>query len=329
MKTFSYSKADTVAAAVHNAASHPGARYIAGGTNLIDLMKDLIEQPDHLVDVSDLKPATIEHLSSGGLLVGAAVKNSDLANHALVRSQYPVLSRAILSGASPQLRNMASTAGNIMQKTRCYYFYDINSKCNKRSPGSGCDALEGFNRMNAVLGTSKHCIAAHPSDMAVAMVCLDAVVHSLGPDGERKTPLTEFYKLPGDTPHVETVLKPNEIITAIELPPQSSNNHWCYLKVRDRASYEFALVSVAAVVSIQSGKIGTVRLALGGVGTKPWRAIEAEALLKGKPPDERVYKNAAEAVMKPAHGYEFNKFKIELAKRTIVRALKVAAGVIV
>jgi xanthine dehydrogenase YagS FAD-binding subunit len=329
MKLFSYSKPQTAASALNEACQRKDARYIGGGTNLIDLMKENVEQPEHLIDVSDLQPVAIETVPGGGIKIGAAVKNSDLADHNLVRSLYPVLSKALVSGASPQLRNMATVAGNIMQRTRCYYFYDIHSACNKRVPGTGCDAIEGYNRMNAVLGGSKHCIAVHPSDMAVAMVCLDAVVHTLGRQGERKIPLVDFYKLPGDTPQIETVLEEHELITALELPPVKANKHWCYLKVRDRASYEFALVSVAAVLELQSGKISRARLALGGVGTKPWRAFDAETFLSGKIPHERVFKEAAGAAMHSAVGYEYNQFKIELGKRTVVRALKIAAGGVV
>jgi len=326
MKIFTYTKAETPQDAIRDAAASSGARYIGGGTNLIDLMKELVERPEHLTDVSQLKTTTIEKSQSGGVIIGGAVKNSDLANHELIRTQYPVLSRALLSGASPQLRNMATTAGNIMQRTRCYYFYDINSKCNKREPGTGCDAIEGYNRMNAVLGGSKHCIALHPSDMAVAMACLDAIVHTISDSGERQIPLNEFYKLPGETPHIETVLKEHELITAVELSPAPTNKHWCYLKVRDRASYEFALVSAAVTLDMVAGKISRAKLALGGVGTKPWRAFNSEKMLSGKAPDEHIFRAVAEDVMKPAVGYEHNQFKIELAKRTIVRALKVASG---
>jgi xanthine dehydrogenase YagS FAD-binding subunit len=327
MKLFTYSQvSDSPATAVKKAADQTDSHYIGGGTNLIDLMKELVVQPSHLVDVSRLDGERVDKLPNGAVLISGTSRNSDVANHELIRQGYPLLSRALLAGASPQIRNMATVAGNLMQRTRCYYFYDIDSACNKRTPGTGCDAIKGYNRMNAILGGSKNCIAVHPSDMCVALACLDAVVHTHGLNGDRKISFSDFYKLPGNSPHIETVLAEHELITAVELPPSKLNNHWCYLKVRDRAAYAFALVSVAAALDIQGGKIKTARLALGGVAPKPWRNLEAERMLVGTAPNERSFKAAAEAIMKDAKTYEYNKFKVELGKRTIVRALKVAAG---
>lgn len=327
MKLFTYSKASgSVGHALEESAGKSGSHYIAGGTNLIDLMKDDIVSPDHLVDITALSCSQIEKLPGGGVKIGALVSNSDLANDSFIRQNYPVLSRALLSGASAQLRNMATVGGNLMQRTRCSYFYDVAGACNKRQPGSGCPAIEGYNRMHSVLGASSKCISAHPSDMCVALAALDATVHLTGEKGDRKVKLIDFHKLPGNTPELETVLLPHELIVAVELPHLGYSKNWCYLKVRDRASYAFALVSAAACLDIEGGKIKSARLALGGVAPKPWRAQEAEKLLVGKAPDERAFKAASEAVMKTARGLEHNKFKIELGKRTIVRALKVAAG---
>lgn len=328
MKVFSYLKANgSISGALQAASSKDGSYYIAGGTNLIDLMKEGVVEPSHLVDINGLEFAQIEKShSGGGIKIGALARNSDVANHQLIRENYPVLSRALLSGASPQLRNMATVGGNIMQRTRCSYFYDVAGLCNKRAPGSGCPAIDGYNRMNAVLGGSKQCIATNPSDMNVALAALDAVVVVAGAKGERRIKLVDFHKLPGDTPHIETALEPAELITAVELPEFGYKKNWCYIKVRDRASYAFALVSVAACLDMEHGKIKSARLALGGVGTKPWRVIEAENVLVGKAPDEAVFKMVAEKIMKPANGYEYNKFKIEMGKRTIVRALKIAAA---
>lgn len=327
MRLFTYSKSGTSAAsAIQECSAREGAHYIAGGTNLIDLMKDDVISPAHLVDVNALSCNKIEKLTGGGVKIGALVTNSDLANDPFIRQDYPVLSRALLSGASAQLRNMATVGGNLMQRTRCSYFYDVASGCNKRKPGSGCPAIEGYNRMHSVLGTSSKCITAHPSDMCVALAALDAVVHISGPGGDRKVKLIDFHKLPGNTPELETVLNPHELIVSVELPRQGFNKNWCYLKVRDRASYAFALVSAAACLEMEGGKIKSARLALGGVAPKPWRAADAEKMLVGKAPEEKLFKAVAEAIMKPAKGYEHNKFKIELGKRTIVRALKVAAG---
>ncbi|MBS1998477.1 MAG: xanthine dehydrogenase family protein subunit M [Cyanobacteria bacterium SZAS LIN-2] len=329
MKLFTYAKAGATAeSAIQEAAGKKGAYYIAGGTNIIDLMKDDVVVPDHLVDITALNCNQIEKIAGGGVKIGAMLSNSDLANDPYIRATYPVLSRAILSGASAQLRNMASVGGNLMQRTRCSYFYDVAGDCNKRKPGSGCPAIEGYNRMHSILGASNKCISAHPSDMCVALAALDATVHLAGPAGERKVKLLDFHKLPGNTPEIENVLAPHELIVAVELPPTPAafGKNWCYLKVRDRASYAFALVSAAACLELEGGKIKSARLALGGVAPKPWRAADVEKMMVGKPADEKTFKAAAEAVMKSAKGYEHNKFKIELGKRTIVRALKVAAG---
>jgi len=308
MKPFSYERPVDVEAAAKAVADHPGARFIAGGTNLIDLMKVRVETPTHLVDVNRLPLDRIEEADGGGLRIGALVRNSTLAGDRRVREKYPVLSEAILAGASGQLRNKATTGGNLLQRTRCLYFYDRDKPCNKREPGSGCSALQGINRMNAVLGASNACIAVHPSDMAVAMAALDAGVETLSADGAtRVIPIGEFHTLPGTKPHIETMLNPGELITAVTLPPPPPGGQ-AYRKVRDRASYAFALVSVA---------VAGDQLALGGVAHKPWRAAKAEAALKsGASPAA-----AAEAEMAAARGYGGNDFKIPLARRVIVRTL--------
>ncbi|MDR3612751.1 MAG: xanthine dehydrogenase family protein subunit M [Candidatus Obscuribacterales bacterium] len=327
MKIFTYSKASgTAAQAIQEATNKTDSAYIAGGTNLIDLMKDMVLTPAHLVDINGLNMSSVTKLDGGGVRIGALARNSDVANHPLIRENYPVLSRALLSGASPQLRNMATTGGNLLQRTRCSYFYDTASACNKRTPGTGCDAIDGYNRMHAVLGGSAKCIAVNPSDMNVALAALDANVFVSSGSGERKIRFVDFHKLPGNTPHIETVLEPHELITAIELPAAGFNKNWCYLKVRDRASYAFALVSAAVCLQMDGSRIKEARLALGGVGTKPWRASDVEKMLVGKTADEKLFKNIADMAMKSAKGYEHNKFKIEMGKRTIVRALKVAAG---
>jgi len=327
MKLFTYAKAEGgVVDTIKSHSSHEGSIYLAGGTNLIDLMKEGVLTPDHLVDINGLKYSKVEPAGSGGIKIGALVRNSDLANHELVRKHYPVLSRALLSGASPQLRNMASVGGNLMQRTRCCYFYDITSACNKRQPGSGCPAIDGYNRMHAVLGGSKSCIAVNPSDMNVALAALDATVIVSSAAGERRIKLVDFHKLPGDTPNVENDLKPHELIVSLELPEKGFEKHWAYLKLRDRASYAFALVSVAACLDIDGGKIKEARVALGGVATKPWRMSEAESLLVGKAPSEEAFKKSADLIFKSARGYEHNNFKIEMGKRAVVRALKSAAG---
>ncbi len=302
------------------------AKFIAGGTNLIDLMKLNIERPAKLIDINGLKLTTVEKLPGGNIRVGALVKNSDLAYHPLIKENYPVLSEALLSGASSQLRNMASTGGNLMQRTRCPYFYNTEFPCNKRIPGSGCPALSGYNRNNAILGASDKCIATHPSDMCVAMAAIGAVVNVSGPRGTRSIPFADFHLLPGNTPHLEHALKNDELITAVELPAMPYGKRSHYLKVRDRASYEFALTSAAVILDIQNGRVQRAQIALGGVGTKPWRAKLAEKVLLGALANEQSYRTAAEAELSQAKGYTYNSFKIELAKRTLVRALTTVGG---
>lgn len=299
----------------------PSAKFLAGGTNLIDLMREEVETPQALVNILRLPLSDVEETTDGGLRIGAMVKNSHLAANSLVRERYPLLSYAILNGASAQLRNMATTGGNLMQRTRCYYFYDTSSRCNKRSPGSGCDAIQGFNRIHAILGTSPHCIATHPSDMCVALMALDATVNASGSNGERSIPFAEFHRLPGDTPHLETDLRPGELITSVDLPPSSANLVSVYRKVRDRASYAFALVSVAAAMRLESGVIRDVRIALGGVAHKPWRAAVAEQMLVGSQPSEDRFSEAAAAELASAVPRRDNGFKVELAKRTMVSVL--------
>jgi len=326
MHPFDYSQAQDAAAAVRSIAPRPDAKFLAGGTTLIDLIKLHVEKPAHLVDVTGLPLAQISDLPGGGVRIGALVKNSDLAHDARIQKSYPVLSEALLSGASPQLRNMATTAGNLMQRTRCYYFRDTATACNKREPGSGCSAIDGYNRIHAVLGTSGKCIAAHPSDMCVAMAALDAQIRVQGPRGERVIPLTEFYIPYGEDPARETVLEHGELITAVDLPalPFAARSH--YLKVRDRASYAFALASAAVALDVQGGKIAQARIALGGVGTKPWRSLDAEKALAGRAPGPDAYRAAAEAALKGAKGYKDNGFKVELAKRTVVRCLTIVGN---
>jgi xanthine dehydrogenase YagS FAD-binding subunit len=321
MHPFSYVRASDEKGAIGEAATAPDASFVAGGSTLIDLMKLNVMQPARLIDINALPLTKIETLADGSVRIGAMVRNSDMAYDETIRTRYPLLSEALLSGASAQLRNVATLGGNMMQRTRCFYFRDTAMPCNKREPGSGCAAMEGLNRIHAVLGTSSKCIAAHPSDMCVALTALDAVVHLQGPHGERTIPFPEFHLLPGDHPDQETALEHGELITAITLPamPFATRSH--YLKVRDRASYAFALVSVAAALDIQQGTIRNVRLALGGVGTKPWRAMEAEKALEGKHAGEAAYHAAAEIAMKGAKTHKYNAFKVELAKRSIVRAL--------
>ncbi|MGW4390356.1 FAD binding domain-containing protein [Streptomyces sp. NBC_00063] len=324
MRSFTYERATDAQAAVA-AVSRDGAKFISGGTNLLDLMKLDIEKPSHLVDISRLPLRDIEELPDGGLRIGAQAANSDVAADARVRTRYPVLSEALVAGASGQLRNKASTGGNLLQRTRCPYFYDTAAGCNKRDPGSGCSAIGGFNRIHAVLGVSDSCIATNPSDMAVAMTMLEAEIELLDADGSvRRVAIADFYRLPGDTPDIETGLRPGEMITGVLLPPPPSGRQ-VYRKVRDRASYEFALVSVAAVVSTDQEAISEVRVAFGGVAHKPWRSIEAEAALTGRPATMATYRAAAEDAMRDAVGQGHNDFKIELAKRTLCRTLAQAA----
>lgn len=325
MKTFTYEKPATPEAAVKDIDTS-GAKFIAGGTNLLDLMKLQVETPDKLVDISRLDLAKIEEREDGGLTIGAMVPNSDLAADARVVAKYEVLSRALLAGASGQLRNKASTGGNLLQRTRCYYFYDTAAACNKREPGSGCSAIGGFNRILAVLGTSEQCIATHPSDMAVAMRALDATIVTLKADGDRRRiSIHDFYRLPGDTPQIETGLEAGELITHIELPAPPKGKQ-AYRKVRDRASYAFALVSVAAVVDVQDGAIASASLAFGGLGPMPWRNPAVEAALVGKAPTDEAFEAAATALLADAKGYGSNDFKIPLARRTLIATLRTVTG---
>lgn len=308
-------------------AEAPDVRFLGGGTNLVDLMRETVERPRELVDVTALS-RTIEDTAEGGLLIGAAAKNSALAEHSKVRARYPVLSRAILAGASAQIRNMATVGGNLLQRTRCVYFYDTEgSRCNKRQPGEGCDAVEGFNRNHAILGASPSCIATHPSDMCVALVALDAVVHLRSLAGTRTLPFTELHRLPEQDPAADTVLRPGELITAVELPALPLAARSTYRKVRDRASYAFALVSVAAALEVREGRVADVRLALGGVAHKPWRAWKAEEALRGGPASVHAFRVAAEAELADARPLRDNGFKIELAKRTITAVLAELLGV--
>ncbi|RVT95809.1 xanthine dehydrogenase family protein subunit M [Rhodovarius crocodyli] len=320
MIEFGYARAGSADEAVRLAAGQGAARYLGGGTNLVDLMREEIEAPGFLVDVTAL-PREICETPDGGLLIGAAVKNTALAEHRLVRERYPALSRAILSGASGQIRNMASVGGNLMQRTRCFYFYDDAARCNKRSPGAGCDAIDGFNRIHAVFGASPACVATHPSDMCVALAALDAVVHIEGAGGKRTVPFEKFHRLPGGRPQVETTLSPGELITAVELPPLTLAAQSTYRKVRDRASYAFALVSIAAALEVRDGKVHDLRLALGGVAHKPWRAWKAEEALRGAPAAEAGFLAAAEAELADAAPLRDNAFKVELARRLIVTTL--------
>lgn len=324
MRAFTFERAATAAAAAKAVADKPGAKFIAGGTNLLDLMKLEVEKPTHLVDVNRLPLASVDDTEDGGLRIGALVRNSDLAADPRVRKNYGVLSRALLAGASGQLRNKATTAGNLLQRTRCYYFYDTTKPCNKRDPGSGCSALGGFNRIHAVLGASDDCIAVHPSDMAVAMRALDAKVETVTPDGKPETiALADLHRLPGTTPEVETVLKPGQMITAVTLPAPPKGVQ-IYRKVRDRASYAFALVSVAAVVDAEGGKIRSARLAFGGLAPKPWRAPGAEEALVGAAPGEALFAKAGAAALSGARGRGHNDFKIPLAQRTLKAVLAAA-----
>jgi len=323
MKAFELTQVSTVEEALRS--SGTSTKFIAGGTNLVDLMKYGVEQPDHLVDITHLQLKSIEDVH-GGLRIGALVPNSDLAEHQLVRQRFPVLSEALLSGASPQLRNMATVGGNLLQRTRCYYFMDTAFPCNKRNPGSGCPAIDGINRIHAILGQSPSCVATHPSDMAVALAALDAVINVEGPSGKRKIAIGDFHRLPGSTPDVDTTLLPGELIVSVDIPanPLARRSH--YLKVRDRAEYAFALVSVAVAIEINGGKIHGARIAMGGVAPKPWRAYEAEANLVGGHPDMVSFRLAAETALNGAKGLPHNEFKIELAKRAIVRALSTVSG---
>jgi xanthine dehydrogenase YagS FAD-binding subunit len=325
MINFQYSRAGTVAEAVRLMAGTPGAKFIAGGTNLVDLMKMDVERPTALIDVSRLPLDTVEETPDGGLHIGALVRNSDLAYHPLVEQRYPVLSSALLAGASQQLRNMASVGGNLLQRTRCAYFYDVATPCNKRDPDSGCSALGGLNRMNAILGTSDNCIAVHPSDMCVALAVVEATIQVTGPGGERVIAFADFHRLPEDEPRRDNNLAADELVTGIELPQRGFNSHYTYLKIRDRLSYAFALVSVAACLELEGDRIREARFALGGVAHKPWRNAHAEAALSGQPANEATFARTADLVLHEAKGFGHNTFKIELARRAIVRALSQAA----
>jgi xanthine dehydrogenase YagS FAD-binding subunit len=327
MDAISYERAVDVGSALR-AAQQPGATFIGGGTNLLDLMKGGVARPVKLIDITRINGLdTISTLPDGGLRIGALVRNSDAANHALVRERYPLLTQAFLAGASPQLRNMATVGGNLMQRTRCPYFYDTAfAQCNKRQPGSGCAALEGFNRTHAIIGASSQCIAVNPSDMSVALAALEAVVRVSGPGGERLVLIKDFHRLPGDRPDLDTTLQPGELITAVDLPPPLFSEHAHYLKVRDRASYAFALVSVAAALQLDGHTVRTARIALGGVAHKPWRAGIAEQMLTGKPLTDTTLRGAAAAALRDAQPQRDNRFKVELAQRAIVRAVSQAAG---
>jgi xanthine dehydrogenase YagS FAD-binding subunit len=321
MKPYHYEQARDVPGAVAALAEQPNAKYLAGGTNLVDLMKLEIMTPDVLVDVRRLTSDRIEETEDGGVRIGAAVTNSDLAADRTIRSRYPVLSQALLSGASGQLRNLATTGGNLLQRTRCVYFYDTTTPCNKREPGSGCSAIEGHNKDHAILGASEHCVATHPSDMAVAMTALEAFVNVHGPDGERRIPIEDLHRLPGDEPERDTTLEHGELITAVDLPPLDFAYNSKYRKVRERASYAFALVSVAAALDVEDGVVRDVRLALGGVAHKPWRATKAEEALRGEPAGEENFRAAAEIELEDARPLRENAFKVPLARNVITRTL--------
>src|SRR2546425_1328053 len=330
MHTFEFVRpadpAAAVAAAAQAKTAQQGAdvRFLAGGTTLLDLMKLNVETPSRLLDINRLPLDKIEATPGGGLKIGATVRNSDLANHPTVQRDYAVLSQALLAGASVQLRNMATTAGNLLQRTRCMYFRDMAMPCNKREPGTGCPAITGSNRALAVLGTSEHCIAINPSDMCVALAALEATVHVLGSKGSRAVPIGDFHLLPGNTPQRETVLEPGDLITHVTLPAPITGSKQVYLKLRDRASYEFALASAAVVINVTGQNISRARIALGGLGTKPWRSAEAEVVLVGQPADKGTFRQAAEAALRHAKPQSENKFKIELAKRCVMHSLRMA-----
>ncbi len=323
MRSFEFHRAEDAFAAIA-AGAKSGTRFVAGGTTLLDLMKLNVERPELVIDINRLPLDKVEPLSGGGLKIGATVRNSALANHPIVRRDYAVLSQALLAGASGQLRNMATTGGNLLQRTRCMYFRDAAMPCNKREPGTGCSAIGGANRTLAILGTSEHCIPTNPSDMNVAMAALEAIIHVRGINGKRSIPIADFHLLPGDTPHRETVLEPGDLITHVTLPPPVPGSRSFYLKLRDRASYEFALASAAVVVNVEEGRIAHARIALGGVGTKPWRSTEAEEVLAGEPVGEPAFRRAAEAALRDARPQSQNGFKVELARRCLVHALKEA-----
>jgi xanthine dehydrogenase YagS FAD-binding subunit len=332
MEPFAFARArsldEAIAAAARATTAQQGAevRFVAGGTTLVDLMKLQVERPQHVVDINHLPLDQVEPQPGGGLKIGALVRNADLARHPAVVRDYPVLSQALLAGASGQLRNMATTGGNLLQRTRCVYFRDVRTPCNKREPGSGCSAIDGFNRTLAILGTSEHCIATNPSDMNVALTALEATIHVRGPKGERQVPIGEFFLLPGDTPQRETVLQPGDLITHVTLPAPNAGARSHYLKLRDRASYEFALASAAVVLASDAGRITHARVALGGVGTKPWRSPEAEHALIGHPATRDTFAAAADAALRGAKPRSQNAFKVELARRCLTHALTTAAA---
>lgn len=323
MMPFTYSKPTQINQAVDLAG--PASRFIAGGTNLVDLMKENVARPEHLIDINGLPLRDVRETAEGGLMIGALVSNADLAWHPLVEQRYPLLSQALLAGASPQLRNMATTGGNLLQRTRCYYFYDAGVPCNKREPGSGCPARDGLNRIHAILGASDSCVAVHPSDMCVALAALEAVIHVQGRGGSRRIEFADFHRLPAEDPQRDNQLADDELVTAIELPAPDFAEHYRYLKVRDRASYAFALVSVAAALRMDGEVISDARLALGGVAHKPWRDKDVERLLKGKPVSHELFGQAADAMLRDARPLAHNAFKIKLARRAMVRALSDAA----
>ncbi|ALD20679.1 FAD binding domain-containing protein [Hymenobacter sp. DG25A] len=325
MNSFTFHRATDIDDAVRNNTSHAGAAYIGGGTNLIDLMKENVMRPAHLVSVAKLPLAAIEVLPDGGLRLGAMATNADTAWNEEVKNRYPLLNQAILAGASPQLRNAATNGGNLMQRTRCLYFYDLATPCNKREPGTGCSAIGGFNRIHAILGASEHCIATHPSDMCVALAALAPTVRVSGPEGERSIAFNDFHRLPGDQPDKDNTLKPGELILSLDLPKKGFSKNFSYLKLRDRQSYAFALISVAAGLELDGNTITDARLALGGVAHKPWRDQAAEKLLIGQPATAETFARVAAKVVENAQGQGANDFKIELARRAIVRALKQAA----
>jgi xanthine dehydrogenase YagS FAD-binding subunit len=325
MTPFEYGRASSVADALRRG-SAAGAKYLGGGTNLVDLMRETVERPTALVDVARL-PAAIAEQPDGGIAIDAAARNTAVAEHRLVRERYPVLARALLAGASAQIRNLATVGGNLLQRTRCTYFFDdAGSRCNKRRPGQGCDAIDGFNRMHAILGASPACVATHPSDMCVALAALDAVVHLEGAGGARKLSINELHRLPGDRPDIETALAPGELVTRATLPPAALARHSEYRKVRDRSSYAFALVSVAAALEVRDGRVADVRLALGGVAHKPWRAWKAEQALRGDAATDEAFGRAADAELADARPLAHNAFKVELARRTIVAVLAELRG---
>jgi xanthine dehydrogenase YagS FAD-binding subunit len=326
MNAFTYTRAEDLPTAVRAMAGDATARVIAGGTNLLDLMKVSVERPGRLIDITHLPLRDVESTADGGVRLGALATNTDVAYHPEIERRYPLLAQAILAGASPQLRNMASVGGNLMQRTRCAYFYDTATACNKRTPGAGCSAIGGFTRYHAILGASEHCIAVHPSDMCVALAALEAIVRVTGPGGERAIPLEDFHRLPGLTPHVDTTKRPDEIITAVDLPAESFAEHHAYLKLRDRASYAFALVSVAVGLRMSGVTIEAARLALGGVAHKPWRDRAAEAALQGQPASRTTFERAADLLLRDARASGDNAFKITLAKRAVIRALGQAAA---